>query len=373
MKKADMSYAVIGILIALAVLLFTTPLFGKIFAGKDLFFLHLGIKERCEETGKTVDHYEGRISELESKHEKNPDVVFLDSKELSMICKEYKSCFPEKFNERPFCKECEDKEAYLDFIRSYRDAGIVVALYEKVIECYPESKEELKQAYLSKYKKEASSEKKQVYKEFLQDRYPEIEYGDEYKIEDGELYSLKEREWLNMEDKILSDEQIRHREKRDEIFNKKSNLKIDTGEKLYLNSEKGLYFSDNLNSYIYHFYGGQFVVSKFVDGKYGNLAVNWPSTTDFQKALNSAGLILDNSDPNDINYILTDINQGLFNVKKYGLDDLNNFYEYDGNKWNNFPDNGASRYLYVPESEFRKMEEFSKKLKKIKAELVENE
>jgi hypothetical protein len=95
-KRGEMSWAVILGILALLLLLFNTPVFGKMISLKDNLFVMLGIDKECPYTAKTDKQYTEIMSEYEQKLSK----ATLSKDEVDNLkkqCSDFKKCFPPSY------------------------------------------------------------------------------------------------------------------------------------------------------------------------------------------------------------------------------------------------------------------------------------
>jgi len=155
MKRAEYSLGLILIVIALAVLLFSTPLFGKIQnAGDQTLFLS-GLKKTCGSTGQTLGYYEKQIGDLYATYQKNKKATEDEQQSMKQLCSDLNTCFPgEYFRYELNCNlvsnNCRTKNDIISelrikarqtedtYFKSPIDPYTVRKLYEEYRLCYSE-------------------------------------------------------------------------------------------------------------------------------------------------------------------------------------------------------------------------------------------
>lgn len=202
----------------------------------------------------------------------------------------------------------------------------------------------------------------------------DLGYIGTYGLKDGQLEYLENEEWKNVEDEIPNEEQIGLRGKKDELVDKKNNLKIKyvTENTLLLDSKEGVYFVDRGTTYLYYpdYNLNTFLVKKISSsGEFPALELK----EDFEKALNNANLMLKNyGDEENPYYVLAEVSIPVLITPdafsdSYALDDVNTFYllKTDQRKWKKF-EKDEYEYLYVDKEYWEHM----KQRAKIKQDLI---
>jgi hypothetical protein len=110
MKKADMNYTIIILIVVLLFFLFTSPIFAKMLKSGNLFFFQVGEGNKCAQTGKSFSEYKNSIEELNKNIKADPLDSSLKEK-LTKECNELKVCFLEEYvNFEAACKQSTSGE-----------------------------------------------------------------------------------------------------------------------------------------------------------------------------------------------------------------------------------------------------------------------